>query len=71
MAHCEAVGRDSSLIMRSVQIESTADQDPAEVAENAAALFAVGVDQVILTLRTPYRAERVAALAKALETIGP
>tara|TARA_B110000014_G_scaffold175145_1_gene125155 strand:+ start:150 stop:944 length:795 start_codon:yes stop_codon:yes gene_type:complete len=70
LAHCEAVGRDSSLIMRSVQIESTADQDPAEVAENAAALFAVGVDQVILTLRTPYRAERVAALAKSLETIG-
>ena len=71
LAHCEAVGRDSSLIMRSVQIESTADQDPAEVAENAAALFAAGVDQVILTLRTPYRAERVAALAKSLEAIGP
>ena len=71
LAHCEAVGRDSSLIMRSVQIESTADQDPAEVAENAAALFAVGEDQVILTLRTPYRAERVAALAKSLKTIGP
>jgi len=71
LAHCEAVGRDSSLIMRSVQIESTADQDPAEVAENAASLFAVGVDKVILTLRTPYRAERVAALAKSLETIGP
>ena len=71
LAHCEAVGRDSSLIMRSVQIESTADQDPAEVAENAAALFAVGVDQVILTLRTPYRAERVAALAKSLEAIRP
>ena len=71
LAHCEAVGRESSLIMRSVQIESTADQDPAEVTENAAALFAVGVDQVILTLRTPYRAERVAALAKSLEAIGP
>ena len=71
LAHCEAVGRDSSLIMRSVQIESTADQDPAEVAESAAALFAVGVDQVILTLRIPYRAERVAALAKSLEAIRP
>ncbi len=71
LAHCEAVGRDSSLIMRSVQIESTADQDPAEVADSAAALFAAGVDQVILTLRTPYRAERVAALAKSLEAIGP
>jgi F420-dependent oxidoreductase-like protein len=71
LAHCEAVGRDSSLIMRSVQIESTADQDTAEVADSAAALFAVGVDQVILTLRTPYRAERVAVLAKSLEAIGP
>ena len=71
LAHCEAVGRDSSLIMRSVQIESTADQDPAEVADSAAALFAAGVDQVILTLRTPYRAERVTALAKSLEAIGP
>ena len=71
LAHCEAVGRDSSLIMRSVQIESTVDQDPAEVADSAAALFAAGVDQVILTLRTPYRAERVAALAKSLEAIGP
>ena len=71
LAHCEAVGRDASLIMRSVQIESTADQDPAEVADSAAALFAAGVDQVILTLRTPYRAERVTALAKSLEAIGP
>jgi F420-dependent oxidoreductase-like protein len=69
LAHCEAVGRDSSLIMRSVQIESAADQDPAEAADNAAALFAVGVDQVIFTLRTPYRAGKVAALARSLETI--
>mgnify|MGYP003321140159 FL=1 len=36
LAHCEAVGRDSSLILRSVQIESTPDQDPAEVADKAA-----------------------------------
>ena len=71
VTHCEAVGRDSSLILRSVQIESTPDQDPAEVADKAALLFAAGVDQVILTLRTPYRAERVAVLAKSLEAIGP
>jgi len=69
VTHCEAVGRDPSLIMRSVQIESVADQDPAEAADNAAALFAVGVDQVIFTLRTPYRAEKVAALARSLQTI--
>jgi len=71
LAHCEAVGRDSSLILRSVQIEATPDQDPAEVADKAALLFAAGVDQVILTLCTPYRAERVAVLAKSLEAIGP
>ena len=71
LAHCDAVGRDSSLILRSVQIESTPDQDPAEVSDKAAMLFESGVDQVILTLRTPYRAERVAALAKSLEAIGP
>ena len=63
------MGRDSSLIILSVQIASTPDQDPAEAADNAAALFAVGVDQVIFTLRTPYRAERVTALAKSLEAI--
>lgn len=69
LAHCESVGRDSSLITRSVQIISGADQDPVEVADEAAALFAAGVDKVILMLSTPYRAERVTALAKSLEAI--
>ena len=69
LTHCESVGRDSSLITRSVQIISGADQDPAEVADEAAALFAAGVDKVIFMLSTPYRAERVTALAKSLEAI--
>ena len=69
LTHCESVGRDSSLITRSVQITSGADQDPAEVADEAAALFAAGVDKVIFMLSTPYRAERVTALAKSLEAI--
>jgi len=69
LTHCESVGRDSSLITRSVQITSGADQDPAEVADKAAALFAAGVDKVIFMLSTPYRAERVTALAKSLEAI--
>ena len=69
LAHCESVGRDSSLITRSVQIISGADQDPVEVADEAAALFAAGVDKVIFMLSTPYRAERVTALAKSLEAI--
>ena len=61
------MGRDSSLITRSVQITSGADQDAVEVADEAAALFAAGVDKVIFMLSTPYRAERVTALAKSLE----
>ena len=69
LTHCESVGRDSSLITRSVQIISGADQDPVEVADEAAALFAAGVDKVIFMLSTPYRAERVTALAKSLEAI--
>ena len=69
LTHCESVGRDSSLITRSVQIISGANQDPAEVADEAAALFAAGVDKVIFMLSTPYRAERVTALAKSLEAI--
>ena len=69
LTHCESVGRDSSLITRSVQITSGADQDPVEVADEAAALFAAGVDKVIFMLTTPYRAERVTALAKFLEAI--
>ena len=69
LTHCESVGRDSSLITRSVQIISGADQDPVEIADEAAALFAAGVDKVIFMLSTPYRAERVTALAKSLEAI--
>lgn len=69
LTHCESVGRDSSLITRSVQITSGADQDAVEVADEAAALFAAGVDKVIFMLSTPYRAERVTALAKSLEAI--
>lgn len=52
LKHCEAVGRDPSEISRSVQIASSADQDPSEAAEQAAGLFEAGVDQVIFTLRT-------------------
>ena len=67
--HCETVGRNPAEIVCSVQIAFAADQDPSEAAEQAAHLFEVGVDQVIFTLRTPYRAERVPLLAKALEAL--
>lgn len=68
-AHCEVVGRDPSEITCSVQIAFAADQDGAEAADQAARLFEAGVDMVIFTLRVPYRADRVDALARALELI--
>ena len=67
VTHCETVGRDSSLIVRSVQLVLETNQDPAEVVDQAAALSAAGVDTVIFMLSTPYRAEQVTALAKSLE----
>jgi len=69
LGHCEAVGRDASEILCSVQIAYAADQDPSEAADQAASLFEAGVDMVIFTLRVPYRADRVNGLAKAMESI--
>ena len=45
-----------------------ADQDPAEAAEQAAALGEVGVEVVIFTMRNPYSAATVEALGKVLAT---
>ena len=64
--HCAAVGRDPGEITCSVQIAVPAEQPPEEVAASAAALAEAGVDKVILTLRTPYRASIVEPLGKAL-----
>lgn len=67
--HCAELGRDPSEITCSVQIALPADQAPAEAAANAAALGEAGVDAVIFTLRTPYRASIVEPLAKELEPL--
>ena len=64
------MGRDPSEILCSVQIAYAADQDPLEAAGQAGALFEAGVGMVLFTLRTPYRVDRVEALAKALEAMG-
>jgi F420-dependent oxidoreductase-like protein len=66
LEHCAAVGRDPAEITCSVQIAVQADQPPEEVAATAAALAEAGVDKLILTLRTPYRAAIVEPLGKAL-----
>jgi alkanesulfonate monooxygenase SsuD/methylene tetrahydromethanopterin reductase-like flavin-dependent oxidoreductase (luciferase family) len=66
LGHCEAVGRDPGEITKSVQLAFEGDQDPAEAVAKAAALFDVGVDVIIFTLRTPYRVSTVEALGAAL-----
>jgi 2-keto-3-deoxy-6-phosphogluconate aldolase len=53
-----------------VQIAMPADQPPAEAAANAAVLAEAGVELVIFTLRTPYRAALVEPLAKELQQLG-
>jgi F420-dependent oxidoreductase-like protein len=68
-SHCAVAGRDISEIECSVQIALTADEDPAESADAAAALGDAGVDTVLFSLRTPYRASILEPLGKALETI--
>jgi F420-dependent oxidoreductase-like protein len=70
LAHCAEVGRDPSEITCSVQIAVPADHPPEQAAETAAALGEAGVEKVIFTLRTPYRAAVVEPLAKALAAIG-
>lgn len=66
LGHCETVGRNPDEITKSVQLGFEADQDPAEAVELSAALFEVGADVVIFTLRTPYRVATVEALSEAL-----
>jgi len=67
LGHCEAIGRDEAEITRSVQIALHAEDDPSEAADQAAALFAAGVEVVIYTMRTPYTTKAVEALAAKLE----
>jgi alkanesulfonate monooxygenase SsuD/methylene tetrahydromethanopterin reductase-like flavin-dependent oxidoreductase (luciferase family) len=66
LKHCAEVGRDPGEITCSVQVAVPADQPPAEAAATAAALGEAGVDLVIFTLRTPYRASIVEPLGQAL-----
>ncbi len=64
--HCARIGRDPSEIERSIHIPWADGDDPAALAERAAAFVAAGVDQVIFSMRGPYRAEQVEPLAAAI-----
>ena len=69
-AHCAAVGRDPREITCSAHIFTEPDADPAELADHAARLFALGIDLVIFSLRPPYSVSIVDPLAQALSRLG-
>ena len=64
--HCESVGRDHSVITRSVHLGYGPDDDPAALAEHANGYFEAGVDLVVWSMRGPIEARRLARLADAL-----
>jgi F420-dependent oxidoreductase-like protein len=67
--HCEAVGRDPDEITCSVHISWSKDDDPAHLADQAAARFAEGVDLTVFTMASPYDASMVEPLASALSSL--
>lgn len=66
LAHCQDLGRDPAEIERTAHIAWEAGADPAPLADQAAELVAAGVDQVIFSMRGPYRASEVVPLGEAL-----
>ena len=67
--HSDAVGRDVDEIECSVQLALPVDQAPSESAAQAAALGEAGVDTVLFSLRSPYRASIIEPLGRALEAL--
>jgi F420-dependent oxidoreductase-like protein len=64
--HCDAVGRDQSDITRSIHLGFAEGDDPAALADRAAAFFEVGVDVVVWSMHGAVRPDRIVALADAL-----
>lgn len=64
--HCASVGRNPKDITRSVHIAWPVEADPAQLADRAAQFADVGVEQVIFSMRGPYRADLLEPLANAI-----
>jgi F420-dependent oxidoreductase-like protein len=62
--HCADIGRDPAQILLSSHVPYTGD--PAETADNAAALAGAGVELAIVTFRPPHTAAVLEPLARAL-----
>ena len=65
IGHCERIGRDHTEITRSIHLSWEAGADPRALAEAAAPWDGL-VDQVVYSMRGPYRAAEVEPLAEAL-----
>ena len=66
VGHCQAIGRDPAEIERTAHLAWPDGADPAELADGAAELVAGGVEQVIFSMRGPYRAAAIEPLGAAL-----
>lgn len=66
LSHCAEVGRDPAEIRRSVHIMLEADADPSQLADQSQQYFEVGVDVIVFSMRSPYRAATLEPLADAL-----
>ena len=64
--HCEAIGRDPAEIERTAHVTWDHGADPSLLADQAAELTQVGVDQVIFNMQGPYSAAEVEPLGAEL-----
>jgi alkanesulfonate monooxygenase SsuD/methylene tetrahydromethanopterin reductase-like flavin-dependent oxidoreductase (luciferase family) len=64
--HCAALGRDPAGISTSMHLVWSEDSEPAHLAARAHEFAAAGVDQVVFSMRAPYRASALEPLAAAL-----
>lgn len=64
--HCAAVGRDPDEITRSVHLAWSVDDDPSALADRAAEFVAAGAQQIVFSMRAPYRADVLEPLADAI-----
>ncbi len=65
-AHCADIGRDPSEIRRSIHLALSQDSDLPALVDQANEFGEAGVDLVVFSMRNPYRANEVTALAEAL-----
>jgi len=67
IGHCERIGRDHAEIVRSVHVAWEAGADPGPLVDQANRWATIGADQVIFSMRGPYRASDVEPLGAALQ----